>query len=63
MNREKIHRFRMPRIAHIHHGCAAAAEGMPDEGVPLVDHDLHPIGTSTELGVTERADAACALRV
>jgi hypothetical protein len=49
MNGEEAHGRGLARIADVHDGSAAAAEGMTDEGVSLVDHDLYAVGSAAKV--------------
>jgi hypothetical protein len=49
-------------IAHVDDTRTASRERMAYKGKALVGHDLHTVGTASQVGVTEPGDVARSLR-
>src|SRR5260370_17872709 len=55
--RDKVHRPRMARVADIGDR-KAVRKHVPDKGMALMDHDLHPIAPPLLVGVADKLDVA-----
>ena len=55
--REKIHRARVPWVPHIDDG-DPVAEHVTDEGMTLMDHDLHPVAAPALVAAADEVDVA-----
>src|SRR5580700_11006696 len=61
MHRQKGDGLGFTRVTHVDDGCAAA-EGMRDIRVSLVDHDLNAVGTAALVGITKKLDILRSVR-